>query len=366
MTTGLYVALYYIFFLLVTLVVSKWSWHGRMVQENGSKWSISLVLLVLLVFTYRDIDSKYFGDTVAYYRMYRNVCKYGFSEILDYKDYGYAILTYMCSYFRSVQAYFFIVAFLYILPVYYVFRQNYSSNYVVALLLFICSFSFFGYGTNGLRNGIATSLCIFAFYSPRIVVQVVVLVIAFYMHKSAALPILAFLLTWRYNNPKYYFWIWGVVFLLVLFGGNALVGNISNYDFFETDTRLHDYSTGFDQLEREVGFSSTGFRWDFVLYSTIPMVLGYIYVFKYKFQDIFYNRLLCTYILCNAFWLIYIYQPYNNRFAYLSWFLYPIIIAHPLLRQKNLVPNQKLKERYIILGNELFTFIMFLINQSKM
>ena len=364
MSTEIYVALYYIIVLIVALLSSTWGFHSRIVQRYGTRCAISLVLLVLLAFTYRDIDPKFFGDTVAYYRMYRNVCKYGISEILDYKDYGFGLLTYLCSYFRSVQAYFFVIALLYIFPVYYVFRKHYPSNSVIALVLFICSFSFFGYGTNGLRNGIATSLCIFAFYSPRLVVQVVVFIIAFYIHKSVILPSCIFLFTWKYNNPKHYIWIWGIIFVAVLILGNSLVGNVATLDILGDDERLQEYSLNFGESEVHASrFSSTGFRWDFVLYSAIPILIGYLYVFKYKFEDILYNRLLCTYILCNAFWLIYIYQPYNNRFAYLSWFLYPIIIAHPLLMNSNLIPKQKEKEKYMILGNELFTFAMYLISQ---
>ena len=38
-----------------------------------------------------------------------------------------------------------------------------------------------------------------------------------------------------------------------------------------------------------------------------------------------------VYCLCNAFWIMVIRSAFSNRFAYLSWFLYPVVVAYPLV-----------------------------------
>ena len=78
-------------------------------------------------------------------------------------------------------------------------------------------------------------------------------------------------------------------------------------------------------------FSKAGFRWDFLLYSTAPVVMAWYVCIKKDLQDNWYNAICTVYCLCNAFWVLVIRSAFSNRFAYLSWFLYPIVIAYPLV-----------------------------------
>mgnify|MGYP007128044265 CR=1 FL=1 len=54
-------------------------------------------------------------------------------------------------------------------------------------------------------------------------------------------------------------------------------------------------------------------------------------VLKRKIFNSQYLLLLHTYVLANAFWVMLIRASYSNRFAYLSWFMYPVVLAYPLL-----------------------------------
>jgi hypothetical protein len=69
-------------------------------------------------------------------------------------------------------------------------------------------------------------------------------------------------------------------------------------------------------------FSKTGFRWDFLLYSALPIFIGWIATYKKSINDKTYSFILHTYIFSNAFWVLINTAAYSNRFAYLSWFLY--------------------------------------------
>ena len=105
-------------------------------------------------------------------------------------------------------------------------------------------------------------------------------------------------------------------------------------------------------------FSHTGFRWDFLLYSMMPIVLGYYVVIKRGIQDRTYTILLNTYTLANAFWVMVIRANYSNRFAYLSWFMYPIVLAYPLLRLDVWGDMQGKRLKQIMLAHIGFTWFM--------
>ena len=104
-------------------------------------------------------------------------------------------------------------------------------------------------------------------------------------------------------------------------------------------------------------FSSYGFRWDFLAYSAMPIILGYYTILKKRITDNWYSVLFSTYCLANAFWVIFIRAAFSNRFAYLSWFMYPIVVAYPLFFF-NLWNDQDKKVGQIILVYIGFTAVM--------
>ena len=78
------------------------------------------------------------------------------------------------------------------------------------------------------------------------------------------------------------------------------------------------------------------------------------------FNDFVFNVIANTYILANSFWIMVIRASYSNRFAYLSWFLYPLVFAYPLSRM-NIWEKQERKTAFILLAYTGFTLIMFLL-----
>ena len=144
--------------------------------------------------------------------------------------------------------------------------------------------------------------------------------------------------------------------------GISLVAGPLMEQFFTAlgfDDRMEQY-TRTDQATMESTFSRTGFRWDFMLYSAFPVVMIWYVTIHRKFRDKAYNVLAITYLLCNAFWLMVIRAAFSNRFAYLSWFIYPLVIAYPLLRM-NLWKDQDRRTAILLFFYSGFEFFMFFI-----
>ncbi|MBQ1748645.1 MAG: EpsG family protein, partial [Bacteroidales bacterium] len=102
----------------------------------------------------------------------------------------------------------------------------------------------------------------------------------------------------------------------------------------------------------------TGFRWDFLLYSSMPVLLGWYVIFRKRIYTRTYALLLGTYMYANAFWIMIIRAPYSNRFAYLSWFLYPIALAYPMLVMPVWKKAPGLIIGIIMLGHMAFSIFM--------
>ena len=74
----------------------------------------------------------------------------------------------------------------------------------------------------------------------------------------------------------------------------------------------------------------------------------------------FYRDLIHLYICINGIWMLCMYAEFTNRIAYLSWFLYPIVIIYPFIHE-NLGHNKYKVFGKTILYHLAFTLFMSLI-----
>ncbi|MEP5602788.1 MAG: EpsG family protein, partial [Algibacter sp.] len=259
------------------------------------------------------------------------------------------------SYIVNVNIFFLITEALYVLPTYFISKKYFKEYWFYAFLMFVVSFSFYSYGTNGIRNGLATSLVLWGLcYSNKKIIMSLFFIIAVFCHKSMLLPVMAYVLTIFYNNPKTYLKAWLLAIPISLFLGSLFVTLFTSLGF--GDDRLAGYLTG-EYTETEI---KTGFRWDFIFYSAFPVFAGWYFIVKKGFQDHFYNQLFNTYLICNAFWILVIRANFSNRFAYLSWFLMAIVVIYPILKQ-SFFKNQQIMIAKIVTAYFLFTFLMYII-----
>lgn len=346
------VYIYTVLFLVVAILMHAYTLeldsdkNIRFLKSTG----IILLTLIILYIGLRPISGRAFGDMGTYSEYFKLYAMGG--EVETEKDFTFHYLMKFLSYFVGVHGFFLIISFLYTFPMYLVSKIHFKEYWFYAFIMFVASFSYFTYGTNGIRNGVGTSLFLLALCFPRRkMIMIAILVLSVLIHKTLILPALAISLTFIYNNPKSYliFWILAIPFSLVL--GSVFITIFTSLGF--GDDRISGYLT-------TAASGSNSFRWDFLFYSSFPVVAGAYFIFKQKFNDQFFNRIFNTYLVCNGFWILIIRANFSNRFAYLSWFLMALIIIYPLLK-KEFFQNQQLMISKVVTAYFLFTFLMYFI-----
>ncbi len=131
-------------------------------------------------------------------------------------------------------------------------------------------------GMNGLRNGVACSivLLIMAYMlEERYVSAVILSIIAMSIHRSSALPLGGAIIALTVlKNPRYALYGWITCILLSLIAGNYWTELIADIGF---DDRLAQYTDTSDENLSTWG-STSSFRWDFLAYSAIPVIISSI------------------------------------------------------------------------------------------
>ena len=296
---------------------------GKITVISGyNRSNLWLISIITILFIGTRPVSSVFVDMTTYAQSYELTAATG--QTL-YPDWLFNSLNRLMADSFSVETFFLVCSILYVVPLAWASQRVHKEWALAALLAFIGAFSFFAYGVNGLRNGIATSLVILAIaFSDRKIIMGLLMVAAAGFHKSALLPIAAFLLTQLNSTVSVYSTLWLACLILASISGERLAPAIVDLVSLGDDTRLEGYSQG-------TGEDRGGYRLDFILYSIVPVILTYLLADRAKRLDIFYRRILCTYLAANAFWLIVMYAAYSNRFAYLSWFLMPWVIIYPFI-----------------------------------
>lgn len=326
----LYYPVFVVLVLLITLFQSAkiYSFSDQQLLYGGYKingiWLFCILFIVVVGL--RPSSALCFGDSEAYAWFYKDMQMGQAMYNEEGSDVLFYSFMYFCSQHVSVNIFFLIIEIGYVVPIIVFCKKIFTNNASLAMLFCLGAFSFFSYGTNGLRHGLASSLVLLAYCfwcsNKRVsrILSVIPAFVAYSIHGSIILPILVFLITYYFSNTKLFMAFWVVSIAISLMAGGFITSIVPDLGY--SDERLDKYLSS----------SVQQFRYDFLLYSIVPIIFGYIAVVKKKVTDKIYLNLLNTYILCNAFWVLVIHAKYSNRFAYLSWFLYPIVLAYPLLK----------------------------------
>lgn len=354
------VYIYSLLFLTIGYTVSISQYGTSLIQRNTNHPIIGIyIFLFVFLVGLRPISGYYFGDTANYAQTYQLFARGIVSYDPESSEWFFEWLMANCSQIMDVHNFFLLCEILYVVPVIWACKKLVSNHYLLLFIACMGAFSFFSYGTNGIRNGIACSFIIAALACIRgnhwhKFLGIVLAFLAFNIHRSTALPIACILAGFFIKNTRYIIGIWLLSILLSLLTGNSFEYLFTSLGF---DDRLQRYSS--QNIDVDL-FSSTGFRWDFLLYSAMPILLGYYVVIKRRVWDKNYLLLLHTYILCNSFWIMMIRASYSNRFAYLSWFLYALVLIYPCLKLP--IWRDQGKKTALIIGGHLgFTLFMYLI-----
>lgn len=301
---------------------------------------------------------EYFGDTQAYTRTFEQI-KYGITTEFT-KDIGFYLYMKLISSFASVQIFYLISAFLYVYLPYLTFKKWFQDKAIYVLIAFVVSMSFWAFGINGVRSGLASSIFLFSLkYFDKKWIMFALMILSVTFHKAMLLPLFAYLVSvfiLKTEKRALIFWIVSIPLSLVF---TSLLENFTEY-IFSSDSIIQDdrASTYFSEEGQKYQVSGQ-FRIDFIIYSAIAIFIGYWAILKKKYQNSLYKLLFRTYLIANGIWILLIYAPYTNRIAYLSWFLMPIILTAPFISDiRHTIHKNKTKLIYIIFGSLAFTLIM--------
>lgn len=327
------------------------------IQRAGDRSMTAGIFLSLLFIWWMGQRQYFMGgyvDSANYAREYINLPAK--ITVPDFKgEWIWMLLMQICKVNGlSTSTFFTIVAAGYILPLIPAMKKFIPSNPFLGLLFVFSSLFFLPFGVNGIRNGLACNLLILGLtylFDGKYSIFAFFVFLCYGIHHSVMLPIAACLLTiFYFRDVKVCVYLWLLSIVLSLFVGGWFINFFAGLGF---DDRMAQYA---QELDSDA-FSQTGFRWDFLLYSAMPVYLSWYVCVKKRISDNWYNAIACTYIICNAFWVLVIRASYSNRFAYLSWFIYPLVIVYPLV----LLPvwhDQDNRTGQILIAYIAFTFFM--------
>ncbi|NDV67938.1 EpsG family protein [Dysgonomonas sp. 25] len=316
-----------------------------------------VIVFVILYMGLRPVSSV-FGDTVNYaesfYRLQMDTSHF---RILGDGEWVFNTIMFWFAKYSDIHLFFLFCAAIYTGTLYWAFKRIFKEDFFIPFIIAMAMFTFWSYGVNGIRNGMAASIIILALtFRKNIIVMLLLAALSVGIHKSMYLIIAAAGLAYFLKDAKIYLAIWIGSILVSLIAGNTVANFIAGSGLFGDD-RFASYIEG--NNTRSV-FSHTGFRWDFLLYSAVPVVTGSYFVLKKEYTDKFYIWLFNIYLMTNAFWIIVIRASFSNRFAQISWFLIPLILAYPFFMKK-FWDNQQMKIGYMVIIAYLYTFYLVFI-----
>ena len=318
--------------------------------------TVSLAVFMSIFIGIRPVSWRYFGDMSNYVKFYET-----FYEGVNFSFNRYTeniIFDNLFAWWGSARlgytSFFVLFSTLYFTTAYFGISRLFPNDKLAAYLVFLAAFSTFSYATNGIKAGVAASIFIWAMgYRDNLKVCIPLILISWGFHHSMIMPVAAFVTTLFFKNTKLYFAIW--VFCLLM----AMAHVTSFAHFFAGTTTEHgaSYLLG-DGLDDG---TKGGFRLDFILYSAMPVLVGWYAVFKKQLElSNTYINLLNLYLCLNGVWMLCMYANFTNRIAYLSWFLYPIVLIYPFLNE-DWGEDRYQKFSLVMLAHLGFTLFMNLI-----
>lgn len=358
-----YNQLFYHIVFAVTILLSAGVMASPLQSVDTKKLSAGLGVF-LLIFTCLYVGSRQashlFGDTINYAKEYYALQRGKIPNIQN--DYVFNYFLLFSSKIMPVRMFFFLIGLCYILPMYLFCRKYCGSYWGIAFYLCVASYSFWPYGINGIRNGMATSVFILGlcFYQSK-VLMFLLFALSYGIHNSLIIPIAAFITAGFYKNPRFYFYGWLLCIPLSLAGAGFWESFFTGLGFGDDRATAYLDAGAVGNLAQNEGttFSRTGFRWDFLLYSASGVFAGWYFLVKNRLEDRFYIHLWGIYMIANAFWILVIRAAFSNRFAYLSWFLMSLVIIYPMVKYK-FSKIQQMVVASVFLAYYGFTYFMYL------
>lgn len=330
----LYHTVYLSLVTVLTILVGRGYGVQLRVERTSSNFLISLPSLFLAVAVtlfvgLRPVDIT-FVDMVSYEMVWDGLSQINYEITWDTDNVIFDnLMGVMSGTGIQIKWFFLLMAAINILGIWFSCDQMFPNDRIISFLVCLGAFSTFSYATNGIKAGSAASLFLVALAfndKGKFIWTVVFLLLSLGFHHSMILPIAAFIVCKFVKKPQIFHLLWFLSFILaalhITYFQN-LFGSI-------VDEQGAMYLLGNEHIKTSM---LGGFRIDFILYSFVPIVIGYYAVSKKWIRSKNYLFLLNLYTLANSIWMLCMYAEFTNRIAYLSWFMYPIVLIYPFLRE---------------------------------
>ena len=360
---------YFVYWLIVLLLTISQFNHLKAINGYMILWKqcnykpiVMFMIFYILFFGFRPI-SHYFGDMKVYGKSFELLQNFEVFDLEGSRERSTDVLFYtfqrLCAIMTvDVHVWFACIMFFYVVMMFWGCKKIDFRHGALLMLFCVGAFEFYSFSVNGIRNGVACSFAIMAvacLCKKEKLWACIWSIFAIGCHKSVALPVIAMFFTYYMLKPKYMYIAWGGAIILSLSFGEYIDNLLSVMSY---DDRLAANLQGNDA---DGVIMEHRFRWDFLLYSSVPILLGWYTIFKRRLFDKTYLILLGTYIYSNAFWVLAIRAIFSNRIAYLSWFLYPMVLAYPLLSLPVFKKQHSKKTAWILLLHYGLTTFLCLI-----
>ena len=322
-------------------------------RKNTSQYTIALfVAITLIVVIGFRPQTKVFVDMVNYVSLYNAFQGDRFVFDVDEENIIFDNLFHCWASNRLGITYFFVlIAATYFLGLLVACKKLFPRDTLLAYVMYLGAFSTFSYSVNGIKAGAAAAVFLIALaFRERVLLSLFLAIVSFGCHHAMQVVVVAYIITFFFKNPKYYMYGWIMCFMM------GLLHITFFQEFFggltDEQGQMYLINDGPDEI--------SGFRIDFILYSAIPVFLGYRIIKKYDIQSFFYIQIFNLYTLVNAVWLLCLYANDINRIAYLSWLMYPFVLLYPFVNL-NWSKRQGTYLKYVVFGHLGFTLFMFFI-----
>lgn len=366
---------YNIYLILVTIltVISAESYVKKPISGCNLQSSVIvtdhgalfLAIILAIFIGLRPLSGYYFGDTSNYARTYYLLegLSFKFNPLAPNKIWD-NLFSWWASKRLGISNLFVLADIINFVCTFLACRKLFNKDQYIAFLVFLGSFSTFSYATNGVKAGVAAAIFLLGIsYNKKLIISIPLILISWGFHHSMTLPVAACIMSFLYKNTKFYYGVWIICLLL----------SAAHITFFQTlfaqmaEDQGDLSGVGYLTLSPDDEWGGkSGFRFDFVLYSAMPLLVNYIAIFKKKLQiSNYYKFILNIYIITNAVWMLCMYANFTNRIAYLSWFMFPVTLIYPFLKEN--WGNDKYKTlSKVVLANLGFTLFMHIIYINKL
>lgn len=333
--------------LILFSVLNKSQLPDNSVNKATNTSPLCLVLVVILTLVVGFRPAQVGADTSQYMQQFYYIAGESFVIIKNSENPLFDnFMAFVGSLDFDISAVFIPMALIYFGCMFLACKKLFSNNQEIAFLTCLVAFSTFSYGVNGMKAGAAGSLFLLALaYREKKWLSICLTLITVGLHHSMMVVAYAYIISYFYKNTKMYFYGWMLASLIA----TAHIGVFQTIFAGYADDKGKEYLSGQGYM--------TGFRLDFMIYSAMPVLVGYYMLFKKNIKNDVYELWLRMYLTTNSVWMLCMYAAYTNRIAYLSWFMYPIVLIMPYYAIYT-SDNQLITGRKVVLYHLFFTLFM--------